>query len=359
MSIKANSKIKVLMCLSGGVDSSVSLALLKKAGYDVTAAFMINYDEQRNGESCWRPDYQDALRVAAKLGVKLLRLDFVKDYSRDVLDYMYKEYEAGRTPNPDILCNKFVKFGAWLKKADELGFDFIATGHYAKIKKSGRQFLLQEAKDKNKDQTYFLHQLNQAQLSRTMFPIGGYTKQQVRELAIKFDLPTAQKEESMGICFIGEVSMRDFLKNKIKVQTGNIVDEQGNILGKHDGLAYYTIGQRNLGINAKNGKPLFVVNKNVEKNELVVGGDDSPHLFKNEIKVDDINWTSGKTPKLPLKCQARLRHRQELQTATICHSEQGEESLQVKFTKPQRAVTPGQFAVFYKGGLCLGGGVIL
>ncbi len=339
------------MCLSGGVDSSVSLALLKKAGYDVMAAFMINYDEQRNGESCWRPDYQDALRVAAKLGVKLLRLDFTADYSRDVLQYMYKEYEAGQTPNPDVLCNKFVKFGAWIKKADELGFDFIATGHYAKIKKSGRKFLLQEAKDKNKDQTYFLHQLNQKQLSKTMFPIGGYTKQQVRELAIKFDLPTAQKEESMGICFIGEVSMRDFLKNKIKVQSGNIVDEQGNILGKHDGLAYYTIGQRNLGINAKNGKPLFVVNKNVEKNEVIVGGDESPLLFKNEIKVGDINWTAGVAPKFPLKCQARLRHRQELQDCVV--TKDG-----VKFSKPQRAVTPGQFAVFYKGGLCLGGGTI-
>ncbi len=354
---------KVLVCLSGGVDSSVAAALLVKAGYDVTAAFMINYDEQKNGESCWRPDYQDALRVAAHLNIKLLRLNFVKDYNRDVLQYMYKKYEEGKTPNPDILCNKFVKFDAWLKKANELGFDFIATGHYAKIKKSGSKFLLQTAKDKNKDQTYFLHQLNQDQLKQVLFPIGNYNKNQVRQLAEKFDLPTAQKEESMGICFIGEVSMRDFLKNKIKVKSGNIVDESGMILGKHDGLAYYTIGQRNLGLNSKNGQPFFVVAKNIIKNELIVGFENSSLLYKKEIVIGEINWTAGQAPKLPMKCQVRLRHRQELQNAIVCHSDRSEAKrrnlLTIEFSKPQRAVTAGQFAVFYKNGLCLGGGEIL
>ena|SRR3989339_32851 len=355
---KKNNKIKVLVCLSGGVDSSVAAALLVKAGYDVTAAFMVNYDDQSSGQSCWRDDYHDALRVAAKLGIQLLRLDFVKEYSRDVLDYMYKEYELGRTPNPDVLCNKFVKFGAWLNKARELGFDYIATGHYARIKKSGRKFLLQEAKDKNKDQTYFLHQLNQEQLKSVLFPIGSYNKEQVRKLATKFDLPTAQKEESMGICFVGEVPMRDFLKNKIKVSSGKIVDENQNVLGKHDGLAYYTIGQRNLGLNSNDGKPMFVLDKDFQKNELVVGGESSPLLYKKEITVEGANWTASALPKLPLKCKIRLRHRQELQSATVCHSRENG-NLLIKFSKPQRAVTPGQFAVFYKNGLCLGGGVIL
>lgn len=361
--VKKNSKIKVLVCLSGGVDSSVAAALLVKAGYNVTAAFMVNYDDTTQGQSCWRDDYHDALRVAAKLGIQLLRLDFTKEYDRDVLAYMYKEYEAGRTPNPDVLCNKFVKFGAWLDKARAFGFDYIATGHYAKRKKHGSQFLLQEAKDKNKDQTYFLHQLNPQQLKGALFPIGQYTKEQVRKLATKFDLPTAKKEESMGICFVGEVPMRDFLKNKIKVKPGNIVDENGNILGQHDGLAYYTIGQRNLGINSQDNKPLFVLDKNFQKNELVVGHESSQLLFKKEILVGEINWISGGV-KLPLKCKVRLRHRQELQNAVICYFRESgnlseSKNILVKFNKPQRAVTPGQFAVFYKNGLCLGGGVIL
>ncbi|MFA6547667.1 MAG: tRNA 2-thiouridine(34) synthase MnmA [Candidatus Magasanikbacteria bacterium] len=376
-------KKKVLVCLSGGVDSSVATALLVKAGYDVTAAFMVNYDDKSGDKSCWRDDYHDALRVAAKLGIKLLRLDFVKEYNRDVLAYMYKEYEAGRTPNPDVLCNKFIKFGAWLDKAKKLGFDYLATGHYARLSSSRKRgstvldsrlhgndnsvvYCVQEAKDKNKDQTYFLHQLNQEQLKNVLFPIGQYTKDQVRKLAKKFDLPTADKEESMGICFVGEVPMRSFLKNKIKVKTGNIVDESGKVLGQHDGLAYYTIGQRNLGLNSKDGRPMFVVDKNPQTNELIVGSESSPLLFKKEILVGDENWVAGIAPKLPLKCQIRLRHRQELQLATICHSDRSEAKrrnpfvlLKIKFSKPQRAVTPGQFAVIYKGNLCLGGGVIL
>lgn len=357
------------MCLSGGVDSSVAAALLVKADYDVTAAFMVNYDEVKNGVSCWHGDYQDALRVAAKLGIKLLRLDFTKEYARDVLKYMYAEYDRGRTPNPDVLCNKFVKFGAWLEKANELGFDFIATGHYARAGKQGKNFTLLEAKDKNKDQTYFLNQLNQSQLEHILFPIGDYTKDEVRKMARKFGLATAEKEESMGICFIGEVSMKDFLKDKVKAKSGNIVNEKGEILGQHSGLPFYTIGQRGLGIGNTGGKTLFVVDKDISKNELIVGLENDPRLYAAETNIENPHWIAGVPPQLPFECQVRLRHRQELQTAVIYPSKD-QFSYTVKFATPQRAVTPGQFAVFYESeknskakksdrdNICLGGGIV-
>src|SRR3989339_2164877 len=277
-------KEKILVAMSGGVDSSVAVALLVKAGYDVTGAFMVNYgasserlpptsgasspqlrptslvDSEFTGRSsdvvgtepCWHGDYQDALRVAAKLKIPLLRLDFVKEYKKMVLDYCYKQYSAGRTPNPDILCNKFVKFGAWLEKAQKLGFDKLATGHYARLHcvtpgkpvtchpDESRDLcpkvackLLQSA-DTNKDQTYFLNQLTQKQLSKTLFPIGGYTKLEVRALAKKFNLPTADKAESMGICFVGEMPMREFLKGKVKAKPGKIISTSGELLGEHD-----------------------------------------------------------------------------------------------------------------------------
>ena len=340
--------------MSGGVDSSVAAALLVREGYDVTGAFMVNYDEKDNMESCWTGDYRDAVRVAAKIGIPLIKLDFTKEYKKLVLDYMYKEYEAGRTPNPDVLCNKFVKFGVWMDKAHELGFEKLATGHYARLKNNK----LMEAKDKNKDQTYFLHQLNQKQLADVLFPIGDYTKDEVRKLAEKFGLPTAHKEESMGICFVGEVPMKEFLQKKIKPAPGNIVFSKTNeIIGRHDGLAFYTIGERGLGIN-KDNKPLYVVEKNMKTNELIVGFEDDPLLYKKEISLENITWISGHEPKFPLQCEVRLRHRQPLQKAKICHSRESGNPEIIVFTKPQRAVTPGQFAVFYKKGECLGGGEI-
>ncbi len=373
-----NIKPKVLICLSGGVDSSVAAALLVQAGYDVTGAFMVNYDDQNEKKTClqgvalakpcWRGDYQDALRVAAKLGIPLLRLNFVKEYKKSVLDYMYAEYKKGRTPNPDVLCNKFVKFGFWLKKAKSLGFDKLATGHYAQLsglsslRRQGSSIKLLAAVDDNKDQTYFLHQLNQSQLKHTMFPIGGYNKDQVRKLADKFGLPTAKKEESMGICFIGEVPMKEFLQKKIKTKKGKIIlNNSKEVIGEHEGISFYTIGQR-LGLN---NKPYFVVKKDVKKNILFVGHENDMDLMKKEIEVSDINWISGQKPKLPLKCEVRLRHRQTLQKCGVesvksikSIKSKVANSLIIKFDNPQKAVTPGQFAVFYNKGVCLGGGTI-
>ncbi len=369
---KANKKIKILMTMSGGVDSSVAAALLVADGYDVTGAFMVNYDEiGPGGESCWAGDYQDALRVAAKLGIPLLRWDFVQEYKEAVLDYMYDEYQKGRTPNPDVLCNKFVKFGFWLDKAKTLGFDFIATGHYARavgrkeygVRSKNKSILpttyhLLTAADDNKDQTYFLHQLNQKQLQHILFPIGDYTKPEVRKLAKKFGLPNADKEESMGICFVGEVPMKDFLLKKIKSQPGKIILSTGEAIGEHDGLPFYTIGQRNLGVKTDSNKPLYVVDKNFAKNELVVGYEDDALLYKKEAEVADINWVA-QAPKLPLNCEVRLRHRQPLQKCVVNGVSSKEYGVvKIEFKKPQRAVTPGQFAVFYKKGECLGGGVI-
>ncbi len=362
-------QVKILTALSGGVDSAVAAELLVSQGYDVTAAYMINYDGQNKfGESCWVPEYQDAVRVAASIGIPILKFDFTKEYQAKVLEYMFSEYEAGRTPNPDVLCNKYIKFGFWLDKARELGFEYLATGHYARTAVSdvGIVHLIQ-AKDENKDQTYFLHQLTQQQLSHALFPVGEYTKPEVRELAKKFNLPVAEKEESMGICFVGEVPMKEFLQTRIKPTPGKIVTSSGEVLGVHEGLAFYTIGQRSFGVTGtkslavkgQDTKPLYVVGKNFATNELVVGFDTDPLLYKKEISLTQIHWISGQPPTFPLECEVRLRHRQPLQKAVLQEDTSSTAVAQtLVFNEPQRAPTPGQFAVFYKDGECLGGGVI-
>ena len=360
--------------MSGGVDSSVAAALLVNAKkYEVVGMFAVNFDEKKSNKSCWRDDYQDALRTAAKLGIPLLRLDFTSEYKKDVIEYMRKEYLLGRTPNPDVLCNKFVKFGAWLKRAQKEGFDFIATGHYAGVRKialnkknsNSNTYSLLIPKDTNKDQTYFLHQLNQQQLASIIFPLEKYTKPQVRALAKKFNLPTADKCESMGICFIGERPMKEFLKEELKIKaiSGKIILSNGQEVGYHSGLPFYTIGER-VGINLKiqegkneNTKPLFVVDKKIKENILVVGFENDSALYKKEVVVANLNWIND-VPKFPFKCLARLRHRQNL-VKCILKQEKNKKQIIVEFQKPERAVTPGQFAVFYKNKNCLGGGVIV
>ncbi len=342
--------------MSGGVDSSVAAALLVQQGYDVTGAYMKQWTDSQDlhGVCPWKADRRDALRVAAHLDIPLLTLDFEKEYKEWVMGYMFKEYESGRTPNPDVMCNKFIKFGSWLEKAKELGFDYLATGHYAKTE-NGNLFM---AKDTEKDQTYFLHQLNKEQLSQTMFPLGDYTKSEVRTRAKKFDLPTANRAESMGICFVGEVPIKEFLQQKIEKHPGNIISTDGEVLGEHEGLVFYTIGQRHVNVQssavkqpAGQNKPLYVLEKRFKTNELVVGFEDNPLLYTDKIHVDSIHWISGQAPAFPLECKVRLRHRQQLQEATV-------DGDVITCENPQKAVTPGQFAVLYKDGVCLGGGII-
>lgn len=368
--------INVLCAVSGGVDSAVAAAILQKAGYEVTGAFIKCYTDPVSGASCWIDERRDALRVCAKLGIKMLEFNFEKEYRRHVLDYLFREYKAGRTPNPDVVCNQYVKIPLLIKEAKRRGFDYVATGHYARIVTEIQEHLntetleyhLLEGVDKNKDQTYFLHQLKQNHLRDLLFPLGQLTKNEVRIFAKQWGLPVAEKEESMGICFVGEVPIKNFLKQKIKPRKGKVVTTAGRVIGEHEGLPFYTIGQRHLGImnyelgiknERKTARPLYVVAKKLKSNELVVGFEDEPELYKKEARVAKINWLAGQPPKFPLKCEVRLRHRQPLQKCLIRNPANPAEGIRVIFEKSQRAVTPGQFAVFYKDGECLGGGTII
>lgn len=352
MTRKSAQSKKILVAMSGGVDSSVVAARLVRAGHDVTGVFVINYDAA--GPNCWLPDYRDAVRVAAHLGIPLLRWNCVAEYREHVLNYLYAEYAAGRTPNPDVLCNQYVKFGVWFAKARALGFDYVATGHYAQAK-NGQ---LLKAKDSIKDQTYFLHQVSREALEKTLFPIGDLTKPQVRALAKKWQLPTAQKGESMGICFVGEVPMKEFLAEKIKRQPGPIMTDTGLVVGEHSGLAFYTIGQRHqLGDSAtvaNQGAAWYVIDKRSKDNTLVVGDKNHPKLQSRNIQVSDIHWI-GAVPTKAFAAQVRLRHRGALHKAQVVPVGAGWE---LRLVTPEWAVAPGQFAVIYKGQVCLGGGAV-
>lgn len=364
---------KVIVGLSGGVDSAVAAYLLKKEGHEVIGAFMRNWDAFANNDIKGNPtifndvcpqeeDYHDAQLVAEKLGIPLLRVDFIKEYWDHVFSYFLEEYKVGRTPNPDILCNKYIKFSSFLKFAMDQGADYIATGHYARVRNNNGKVEMLRGVDDNKDQTYFLCLLTQEQLGKTMFPIGNIAKPEVRKIAEELDLPVAKKKDSTGICFIGERNFRQFLENYIPAKEGNIVDIKTNeIVGKHRGVMYYTIGQRKgLGIgglrNHETGS-WFVVKKDVERRILYVAqGDENHYLFSKGCYVDGINWISKELPKGPIHITCKFRYRQKDVPVTVEFISETE--AKVVCDEPSKAITPGQECVFYDGEVCLGGGTI-
>ena len=348
--------------MSGGVDSSVSALLLQQQGYQVEGLFMKNWEEDDGTEYCTAmDDLADAQAVCDKLGIKLHKANFAAEYWDNVFEYFLNEYRNGRTPNPDILCNKEIKFKAFLDYAVTLGADYIAMGHYCRhIEKDGRHYLVKGV-DNNKDQTYFLHAVGEEQIARTLFPVGELEKPEVRRIAEEHGLVTADKKDSTGICFIGERRFRDFLKQYLPAQPGKIETTEDEVIGKHSGLMYHTIGQRQgLGIGGlKNAgeQPWYVVEKDLERNVLIVGqGNQHPLLFSKALTASSIFWVAGEAPKMPVKLTAKVRYRQSDQECLLELDEQGR--YRVTFGQPQRAVTPGQSVVFYDGDICLGGGVI-
>ncbi len=366
---KGELHVKILVGLSGGVDSAVAAWLLKQQGLDVTCAFMRNWDSMANNDFLGNPnaeddvcpqekDWMDARSVAETLGLPLLRVDFVREYWDDVFTRFLQEYRRGRTPNPDILCNRYIKFSSFLDYARKQGFDTLATGHYARSVRTENGSRLYKAADLNKDQSYFLCQISQDALSHTLFPLGEIDKPQVRSIAAQLQLSIADKKDSTGICFIGERNFREFLKNYLPAQEGPIVDVVSQrVLGKHQGVLYYTIGQRKgLGIGGGGG-PWFVVGKDVERNELLVAsGDHNEWLLSDSCLVSDMHWLSGKAPALPLTCCAKFRYRQKDNPVVV--EAVDERHVRVRYPQGVSAVTPGQQAVFYLEEECLGGGVI-
>lgn len=354
--------MQTVVCgMSGGVDSSVAALLLKQQGYNVVGVFMKNWEETSDDGACTaEEDYYDVKRVCSKIGIPYYTVNYSKEYYDNVFENFLEEYKKGRTPNPDVLCNREIKFGPFLEFAKSIGADFIATGHYAKTEhKDGKTYLL-KAKDLNKDQSYFLNQLNQNQLEKVLFPLCDIEKPKVREIAQQYGFVNAKKKDSTGICFIGERNFRNFLKTYLPIKEGEIVSTDGRVLGKHIGLAYYTIGQRkglNIGgRNDGNGKPYFVVKKDLENNKLIVSQGEEDCLFSNGLVSYKINWIPEKPSKNKFDCNAKFRYRQPDQAVSVEILENGH--VKVLFKQKQRAITPGQFVVFYDGDVCLGGGVI-
>ena len=359
---------RIVVGLSGGVDSAVSAWLLKQQGFEVVGLFMKNWEDDDDSEHCSsREDWIDAAAVADVIGIEVEHVNFAADYRDRVFAEFLREYEAGRTPNPDVLCNAEIKFKAFLDHAMRLGATRIATGHYARVRAlpphhgaSAPRFELLKGLDAAKDQSYFLHRLTQAQLARTLFPLGAMAKTEVRALATRIGLPNARKKDSTGICFIGERPFREFLGRYLHQQPGTIEDERGRVIGRHMGLSFYTLGQRQgLGIGglANHGdEPWYVVDKDLQHNVLLVAqGNEHPALFKSTLYTGELMWIAGQAPALPFGCSAKVRYRQADQACTIFPAAKG---CRVEFEQPQRAVTPGQSVVFYRGDCCLGGGVI-
>lgn len=365
-------KPRVVVGLSGGVDSAVSAYLLKQQGYEVVAIFMKNWEDDDDSEYCSsNEDFVDAASVADVLGIEIEHVNFAAEYKDRVFAEFLREYEAGRTPNPDVLCNAEIKFKAFLDHAMRLGAEKIATGHYARVREldlggNVRRYQLLKGLDDSKDQSYFLHRLNQAQLAKTLFPVGELRKTVVRQIAEQIGLPNARKKDSTGICFIGERPFREFLNRYIRKEPGPIKDERGRVIGQHQGLSFYTLGQRQgLGIGGVKEKgaqrgggehaPWFVARKDVARNTLwVVQGHDHPWLLSPDLVADDVSWIAGEAPATGAYA-AKTRYRQ---ADAACSLTRMPEGFRLAFSEPQWAVTPGQSAVLYDGEVCLGGGVI-
>ncbi|MET0025815.1 MAG: tRNA 2-thiouridine(34) synthase MnmA [Sedimenticola sp.] len=357
-----NKREKIIIGMSGGVDSSVAALLLKEQGFDVEGLFMKNWEEDDTEAYCSASeDLADAQAVSEQLGIPLHTVNFSAEYWDRVFEYFLGEYRAGRTPNPDVLCNREIKFKAFLDHAIDLGAAGIATGHYARTSCDEQGVHMLRARDENKDQTYFLYMLGQAQLSRARFPLGDLEKTEVRRLAEQAAFPNHKKKDSTGICFIGERKFTEFLQRYLPANPGLMVSPEGEEIGQHQGLMYYTLGQRKgLGIGGRadaSEVPWFVVEKDLQNNRLIVAqGHDHPLLMKEGLMASQLHWISGKPPALPLDCKARIRHRQPLQRCTVDAS--GSDGCRVIFDEMQRAVTPGQSIVFYLEDECLGGGII-
>ena len=358
-----NSNIKVIVGMSGGVDSSVSAYLLMQQGYQVEGLFMKNWEEDDTDEYCAAAeDLKDAQAVCEKLGIPLHTVNFASEYWDNVFEYFLEEYKAGRTPNPDIMCNKEIKFKAFLQFAAEaLEADFIATGHYVRRALRDDKYVMLRGDDNNKDQSYFLYTLSHEHLAQTLFPVGEIEKPEVRRIAEEQNLITHDKKDSTGICFIGERKFKDFLQKFLPAQPGKIEDTDGQVVGDHEGLMYHTLGQRKGlligGMKEGSGEPWYVVDKDLERNVLVVGqGKDHPRLYANGLMANQLHWVDRVGPKTTLRCTVKTRYRQTDVPCTLLVGDDG--YARVLFDQPEKAVTPGQSAVFYSDDVCLGGGII-
>ncbi len=354
---------KVLVAMSGGVDSSVAAMLMKKKGYEVVGVFMKNWSDTKNdlGECSWREERRMAMKIASRLDISLMTLDLEKKYRKEIVDEMFKKYRKGITPNPDIDCNKKIKFPELIKFAKKIGADFVVTGHYSRIKKTKTGYKLLRAKDESKDQSYFLYTLGQDELRNSLFPIGNYTKKKVREIARKAGFPNFDKKSTVGICFIGKINLKDFLQKKIKEKKGKILDPDGNIIGEHDGIYYYTIGQR-LGPrygfeiqrekNTANVKRWYVARKNAKKNIIIAAPEGHPLLYRKNIILTHPHWISGKPPERgDIRVLSRIRQVGELIPSRINGNK-------IILNKAITGISEGQAIVLYKGKEVLGGGVI-
>ncbi len=362
MNKKRPQHTRVVVGMSGGVDSSVTALLLKEQGYDVVGMFMKNWEETDESGVCTAAiDYEDVQRVCDHIGIPSYSVNFEQEYMDRVFQYFLDEYERGRTPNPDVMCNREIKFKELLQKALEIGADYLATGHYARLQEHEGTWNLLRAKDATKDQTYFLHTVNQSAFAKTLFPIGHLEKSAVRQIALDAGLATAKKKDSTGICFIGERNFNEFLSHYFPATPGDMRTLSGEYKGLHNGLMYYTIGQRHgLGIGGSgNGEPWFVVNKDLEHNVLYVEqGLHNPHLYANGLIATEMHWIAGHFPTDhdTFTCTAKIRYRQPDHSVTVTRVHENE--YQVIFDIPQRAVTPGQSVVLYSDEVCLGGGII-